>query len=181
MFLQTVFIVSTLLTVLSAIMVVFTRNIMYACIYLLGSLIGVAGLYLTLGADILAATQLLVYIGGVVILMVFAVMLTGGQDFMKSSKFALSKEPFMGSVKTYLIAFFSAGVIGSVVFKLIVNIIGKVPSQAINSRDPLVSTVEKIGVMLVTDHILAFEIASVLLLGAMVGAAMIARPKRGTL
>ena len=181
MFLQTVFIVSALLTVLSAVMVVFTRNIMHACVYLLGSLIGIAGLYLTLGADILAATQLLVYIGGVVILMVFAVMLTGGQDFMKSKRFTLFKEPFMGSVKTYLIAFFSAAVIGSVAFKLILNIIGKVPSTVTNSREPLVSTVERIGVMLVTDHVLAFEIASILLLGAMVGAAMIARPKRGSM
>ena len=181
MFLQSVFIVSALLTVLSSIMVIFTRNIMYACVYLLGSLIGVAGLYLTLGADLLAATQLLVYIGGVVILMVFAVMITGGQDFMKSQKFALSKVPFMGNMKTYIIGFFSAAVMGSVVYKLVINIITRVPAVTTDSREALQSTVEKIGVMLVTDHILAFEIASVLLLGAMIGASMIARPKRGSM
>ena len=83
MFLQVVFILSALLTVLSAVMVVFTRHIMYAAVYLLGSLIGVAGLYLTLGADTLAATQLLVYVGGILIIMISAIMLTGGQDFMK--------------------------------------------------------------------------------------------------
>ena len=51
---------------------------MHACVSLLTVLFGVAGLYATLSADFLAATQLVVYVGGVVILMLFAIMLTGG-------------------------------------------------------------------------------------------------------
>ncbi len=176
MFLQIVFILSALLTVLSALMVVFTRHIMYSAIYLLGSLIGVAGLYLTLGADVLAATQLLVYVGGVVIIMVFAIMLTGGQDFMKNVKFSLAQVPFMGNLRTYLWGGFAAIVLGSILVKLMSNIVMKFSSSAeVLSYQ---STVEVLGKQLVTEHVLVFEIASILLLGALIGAATIARPAK---
>ena len=174
MFLQTVFILSVLLTVLSAIMVVATRHIMYSAVYLLGSLIGVAGLYLTLNADVLAATQLLVYVGGVVILMVFAIMLTGGQDFMKAVSNTISQVPFMGNLKTYIIGGLAALVIGSVVYGLLINTLSRITPKG--SENVFTSSVEIIGQYLVTRHVLVFEIASILLLGAMIGAATIARP-----
>ena len=65
---------------------------MHACIYLLMSLIGTAGLYFTLGADFLGATQLVVYVGGVVILMLFAVMLTGGGALLGDLDLALREQ-----------------------------------------------------------------------------------------
>ncbi len=52
-------------------------------------------------------------------------------------------------------------------------------SVSVNPNTPFESTVDKIGFSLITDHVLAFEISSVLLLGALVGAAIIARPRRG--
>ena len=76
---------------------------MHACIYLLMSLIGTAGFYFTLGVDFLAATQLVVYVGGVVILMLFAVMLTGGGlEIKKIGWQILSYIPPMGSMKSYV-------------------------------------------------------------------------------
>lgn len=176
MFLEIVFILSALLTILSAVMVVFSRHIMYAAVYLLGSLIGVAGLYLTLGADTLAATQLLVYVGGVVILMVFAIMLTGGQDFMKNIRSGFMQVPFMGNVKTYVFGGLAALIIGGVITKLISNIIVRFTqhSEVLSYQ----TTIELIGQKLVTDHVLVFEISSVLLLGALIGAATIARPMK---
>jgi NADH-quinone oxidoreductase subunit J len=75
-FLNILFILSTILTLVSSVLAVVTRDIMHSCIYLLGALLGVAGLYVTLGADFVAASQIMVYVGGVVILMLFAVMLT---------------------------------------------------------------------------------------------------------
>ncbi len=174
MFLQVVFILSALLTVVSAVMVVFTRHIMYAAVYLLGSLIGVAGLYLTLGADTLAATQLLVYVGGILIIMIFAIMLTGGQDFMKNSRKSFLQVPFMGNVKTYVFGGLAALVMGSIGTKLIMNVADRFSehSEMLSYQ----STIEVIGEALVTDHVLVFEISSVLLLGALIGAATIARP-----
>lgn len=176
-FFQITFILSAVLTIVSAILVATTRHIMHACVYLLGTLIGVAGLYLTLGADLVAATQLTVYVGGVVILMVFAVMLTGGQDFIKHIKHSMLSAPFMGNIKTYFVGLFSAAVLGFVIFHLLSNVVGRYrPTPFVD--EVFRSSLERIGTDLVTTHILAFEIASVLLLGAMVGAAIIARPKK---
>ena len=175
MFGNILFLTSALLAILGAIGVVVTKNIMHACVYLLASLVGVAGLYLTLGADFVAATQLVVYVGGVVILMVFAVMLTGGTDSQSTNRFGIVKIPMMGNVKTYIIGGFGALVASSVVFKLIFDIF---EGHEAKTQMAFEKTVEKIGMLLVSDHVLAFEISSVLLLGALVGAAVIARPKR---
>jgi NADH-quinone oxidoreductase subunit J len=172
------FVISALFTVCGAIAVVFVKDIMHACMFLLLTLMGVAGLYLTLGADFVAATQLAVYVGGVVILMVFAVMLTGGTKNQTANKFGMIKIPSMGNVKTYVIG----GITAIMTFFIIFRILGKVLSNAASSATtalPYTETVERIGVALVTDHVLAFEISSVLLLGALVGAAIIARPRKG--
>lgn len=165
---------SVTLVVVSTAAVLMEKNIMRACLALLGSLFGVAGLYACLGADFLAAIQLVVYAGGVVILMLFAVMLTGGTED-RPNRFGIEKIPAMGNQKTYVIAFLSAAVVAMIVMKLFANI---EKSQAVKELPAYESTVEQIGILLATDHILAFEISSILLLGALIGAAVIARPKR---
>lgn len=175
MFEDTLFFLSACMTVIGATGVVFSKNLMHACVLLLATLFGIAGLYACIGADFLAASQLVIYAGGVVILMLFAVMLTGGSSD-HSNKFGIEKIPGMGSTKTYVIAGFSVLVISLTVLKLIANFMktfdqGELPA--------FTSTVEKIGTLLVTDHVISFEISSILLLGALVGAAVIARPKRG--
>src|SRR2546430_13484712 len=71
-----VFYLIALITVVSAGMVAFSRNIIYSAFSLLGTFGGVAGLYVFLGADFVAAVQLLIYVGGILILILFAVMLT---------------------------------------------------------------------------------------------------------
>jgi len=175
MFLNFVFLSSALLTVASAVMVLFTQNIMHACVYLLGALMGVAGLYVTLGADFVATTQIMVYVGGVVILMVFAVMLTGGKDFVSRAQKLLNLIPSMGNRWSYGVGIVSGVVLLASISQLICNAIKFYPQPENLS---FTSTVEAIGKLLITDHVLAFEISSVLLLGALVGAAVIARPKR---
>lgn len=174
MFIDIMFILSALLTLGGAFGVVASKNIMHSCVYLLGSLFGVAGLYAVLGADFLAATQLVVYAGGVVILMLFAIMLTGGHREMVN-KFGLDKIPSMGTARTFIIGTASSLVIGFVILKILASVM---KSYAPGELPPFTSSVEKIGVLLATDHVLAFEISSVLLLGALVGAAVISRPRR---
>lgn len=147
---------------------------MHACLYLLASLFGVAGLYACIGADFLAATQLVVYAGGVVILMLFAIMLTGGTG-NKINRYGLEKVAAMGNKKTYFFAGF-AGIISSlVILKIIASVLRAQPNVVLSANEP---TVERLGTLLATDHILAFEISSVLLLGALVGAAVISRPRK---
>ncbi len=172
MFDQILFILSAILTMGGALAVVFARNLMHACTFLLASFFGVAGLYATLNADFLAATQLVVYAGGVVILMLFAVMLTGGAQ-SSFNKFGLEKIPGMGNSKTYTAAGLSVIVMTAVIYKIMKSAI-QLPTQG---EMPYESTVEKLGTLLITDHVLAFELSSILLLGALVGAAVIARPR----
>ena len=64
------------LTLLSALFILFTRNILYAAFALMLTFLGVAGIFIFLGAEFVAITQVLVYVGGIVILIVFGVMLT---------------------------------------------------------------------------------------------------------
>jgi NADH-quinone oxidoreductase subunit J len=173
-FSNTLFLLSAALTLGGAFAVLYSKNLMHACLYLLGSLFGVSGLYACIGADFLAATQLVVYAGGVVILMLFAIMLTGGSSD-KINKYGLKKIPGMGNFSTYFIAGISALVASLVVLKIIANVLKAQAPAALTMNEP---TVFKLGVLLVTDHILAFEISSVLLLGALIGAAIISRPRR---
>jgi NADH-quinone oxidoreductase subunit J len=168
------FLVSAALTLGGAFAVLWVDDLMHACIYLLASLFGIAGLYACIGADFLAATQLVVYAGGVVILMLFAVMLTGGSA-NKINRFGLEKIPGMGNIKTKIAGGISAFVIGIVILKIIVNVLKAQPSNTIAANE---ASVEKLGMLLSTDHILAFEISSVLLLGALIGAAIISRPRK---
>ncbi len=174
MFTNTLFLLSAALTVGGALAVVYSQNLMHACIYLLASLFGVSGLYACIGADFLAATQLVVYAGGVVILMLFAIMLTGGSG-NKINRYGLEKIAAMGNKKTYFFAGFAGILTSLVLLKIIANILKAQPNTVLSANEP---TVAKLGTLLATDHILAFEISSVLLLGALVGAAIISRPRK---
>ena len=176
MFVQILFGLSALLTIGSVIGVVATKNIMHSCVFLLGTLLGVAGLYATLGADFVAVTQIMVYVGGVVILMLFAVMLTGGKDFISKAQNLLGLAPTMGNKWTYSLAGLVSLVFVLTNVKLLSNIITDAGPKTFGNEMP--STVSQLGHLLVKDHVLAFEISSVLLLGALVGAAIIARPKK---
>lgn len=174
MFINTMFLFSAAATIVGAFLTAVSKNLMHACIYLLLTLFGVAGLYATLGADFLAAAQLVVYAGGVVILMLFAIMLTGGVE-QAFNKFGLKKVAAMGTTKTYTIACAMMLVISFVLMKILAPIL-KIQKHV--QLEDMQSTVDAIGTKLITDHVLAFEISSILLLGALVGAAVISRPRR---
>lgn len=174
MFNNFLFLSSAALTLGGAFAVLWVEDLMHACIYLLAALFGVAGLYACIGADFLAATQLVVYAGGVVILMLFAVMLTGGSA-NKINRFGLEKIPGMGNKKTKIVAGVSTFFIALVILKIMVGVLKVQPSANVTANE---LSVEKLGTILATDHILAFEISSVLLLGALIGAAIISRPRK---
>lgn len=89
-------------TVLLALATVFTKHIFRSAIYLMGVLTLSAGLYLLLGSEFLAGVQVLVYVGGIVVLLVFAVMLTQSQDLLEDHPTLLRK--LIGAIAA--IAFF---------------------------------------------------------------------------
>ena len=157
-----VFWVFAIVTVASGAVVVLARSLIYNAFALLFTFFGVAGLYVLLGADFLAATQLLVYVGGILVLLLFGVMLTH-----RIYDLDLRTE------KTQL----APGLIVAVgIFIVFTNaaIVTEWPSVA---RAPAATT-QAIGRLFLGEYLLAFEAASVLLLVALIGAAMIVRRKK---
>ena len=140
--------------------VVFSRNIIHSGFSLLGTFAGVAGLYALLSANFLAAVQILIYVGGVLIVILFAIMLTRGiQDAKKSN-------PSTGLIPATLLAI----VIAAVLIFIAVSFPWK-------SNPPVAAaaTVPLIGNALLDKYLIPFEMLSLLLLAALIGAVMIVR------
>ena len=159
-----VFFVFALVTVVSAFVVVFSRNIMYAAFSLLFTFFGVAGLYVLLHADFLAVTQVLIYVGGILVLLLFGVMLTNKVISVDIKTGTLQTAPAL--IITAIVAGTLAGLFYST-WK----------TTPVTAPQVQVSTTMTIGEMLMTSYLLPFEVASVILLVALVGAAFMARKK----
>ncbi len=149
------------LTVGSACVVAFSKNIVRSAFSLLLTFWGVAGLYALCGADFLAAAQVLIYVGGILVLILFAVMLTH-----KISEFKLSNDASYTPIS--FLAFLSVLLILTFVVTYAVDWpeLGQVNPQP---------TSGPIGQALMREYLLPFEIVSVLLLAALIGAAFLAR------
>jgi NADH-quinone oxidoreductase subunit J len=160
-----IFYVFALITVISAVIVVFSRNIMYAAFSLMFTFFGVAAIYVLLHADFLAVTQVLIYVGGILVLLLFGVMLTNKVINVDIKTGVLQTGPAL--VVTAIVAGTLAGLFYSTWRSL--------PPTA----EPVkVTTTTGIGQMLMTSYVLPFEIASVILLVALIGAAFMARRNR---
>lgn len=159
--LTVLFYVFAALTLLPALVVVFSRSLIHAAFSLLFTFMGVAGLYVLLNADFIAVAQIMVYIGGILILLVFGVMLT---------RRATDVEIQASVMKTLPATIVVAAVLGTLLVTL-------VPAQWIQIDDmPAIDgTALEIGELLMTTFILPFEVAGILLLVAVMGAALIAR------
>jgi NADH-quinone oxidoreductase subunit J len=150
------------LTVFSAWAIVFSRNIVRMSVYLLLTLGGAAGMYFMLNAEFIAAIQLIVYAGGTLILIIFGVMLT-------------SKNPFL-QLQTALWERFAGPAVGLAVASLLILAMVHTPivGQSLPA-DPGYKQVEFIGRALLSRYLVPFEVAGVLLLVVMIGAAYMAR------
>jgi len=162
------FYIFALLTAGSALLVVISRNIVRTAVALLFTLIGVAGLYFLLNAEFLAAAQLVVYVGGTLILIIFGVMLTSKSPF---SRF----EPKFAEVML-------AVVIAAVLFwALCLAYQDARPAFAANALSYSAGyPVGRLGVELLGDYLIPFELISLLLLVVMIGAAYLAKGRRHT-
>ena len=147
-------------TIVSAAGVAFSNNIVYSAFALMGAFMGVAGLYVFLAADFVAAIQVLIYVGGILVLMVFAVMLTHSIADVRISNRSVGRLP----------AFLVLGAIGFVMGQAILGA-GWV-SKPLTTPQP---TTNVIGNAFLTDYVLPFELASVVLLAALIGAVVLSR------
>ncbi|MCB0100411.1 MAG: NADH-quinone oxidoreductase subunit J [Anaerolineales bacterium] len=161
---QIIFIVVALYTLGSALMVVTTRNLIHAALWLVSTLFGVAVTYALMNANFIAVVQVVVYIGAIAILFIFAVMLT--RKDMRDSGPQMNKNWWLGALVAVLVfaglAFMLSGWSG----------FSKVAADLPSGFD----SVSLLGEALVSPqaYVLPFEVASVLLLAALVGAVYVA-------
>ncbi len=148
-----------LLTVGSGAVVVFANRLIHAVFALLFTFFGTAGLYIFLGADFVAGAQVMVYVGGILVLMVFGVMLT---NRIYDVRILAERVNFKRSI-----------VVVGVGFALLAGIMMKTPWNVAQAAEPASSTAE-IGSLLMTTYLLPFEVAAMLLLAALIGASMLA-------
>src|SRR5262245_10981344 len=158
-----VFYLFAAITVLSGAVVVLALSLIYIAFALLFTFFGVAGLYLLLGADFLAATQLLVYVGGILVLLLFGVMLTH-----KLYDLDLKSE----------VTQFVPGIIISVGLFLVLTVTALRTPWAVGAGRAPQPTTRAIGQLFMKQYLLPVEAASVLLLVALMGAAMIVRRRK---
>ena len=161
-----VFWLMSLVMLISAIMVVSLKNVFHCALFLILCLFSVAGLFILLEAEFLAAAQVLIYVGAVAILMIFAIMLSSNLADKK-----IRQKSYNALSVAFATIIFAIGTIALLVItktelhELWDNYRGTLPPD----------NIALLGKYLMTEYMLPFEVISVLLLAAMIGAIVLAR------
>jgi NAD(P)H-quinone oxidoreductase subunit 6 len=155
-----IFYALAIITIGSALITAFSRNIVHSAFALFGALAGVAGIYALLAADFLFIIQIFIYIGGILVVTIFAVMLTQGIAEVNVSNRAVGVLP---ALVTVILA-------GVVMFYAII----RTPWYRTGLRS-IAPTTYGIGNAFLGPYVLPFEIASIVLLAALIGAIVITR------
>ena len=146
-----------------AFLTVLSRDIFHSAIWLALTLLSIAGIYFYLDAEFLGVIQVLVYVGGIITLFIFAIKLTAhiGDTTIRQT----NKQVLLSSV------------VSIIFFYLLFKIIGSNP-WASNHQEAQTISLKQIGESLMTGYVLPFEFISLLLLAAMVGAIVIGKVKK---
>jgi NADH-quinone oxidoreductase subunit J len=161
-----------LVTVIGALKVVMTRSIIHAAFWLFPVFAGIAAFYLFLGAQFLAAIQVLIYIGAILVLIIFAVTLTRNamdSDDAQSNRLVV---PVALAALLLLVALGGA-ILTTGWYPAVASLTHVGLTAALNVTD-----IAALGVVFLQQYLLPFEIASVLLLAGMIGAIVLARKER---
>jgi NADH-quinone oxidoreductase subunit J len=164
---QIIFIIVSVATLGAALITVTNRNLFHSALWLIATLFGVAALFVLLEAGFLAAVQVLLYIGAIATLIIFAVMLT--RRLMVIGREAVNSEWWLSAA------------LAGVLVVLLLAIVARVPSWSAAAPQTDVSgSIAQLGQALVNPdlYVLPFETASVMLLVALIGAIIIAREGR---
>jgi len=149
------------ITLISAMVVVFSRNVIYSAFSLLFTFLGVAGLYVLLQADFLAIAQIMIYVGGILVLLIFGVMLTNKVTDVDIRS---------GTIHTLPGTIIVAVLLGTLA-RIMIGTAWSVKPEGAAAE----TTARSLGELLMGSFLLPFETAAVLLLVAVMGAALIAR------
>jgi NADH-quinone oxidoreductase subunit J len=150
--------------VISAVMVVTNRNVFHAALFLLLTFFCVGATYVTLRAELLAAIQVLVYAGAVMVLFLFAILIVNVPRSLRLQQWNSQSS----------LAVILAGLTGLWMIIVTAKVFGKLTLPATAATEPL-GTPTAVGRLVFSDYILPFELASLVLLAAMVGAIYLAR------
>jgi NADH:ubiquinone oxidoreductase subunit 6 (subunit J) len=156
------FILVSLIVIVSATVAAFARNIVNAAYSLFFTLLGMAGFYILLGSDFLAVTQVIVYVGGILVLLMFGVLLTNRteQELQEDGRL-----------------FGLAGVVAALFFFVVLAQIIFTSNWGERVESEMIPNTTGIGKGLLTTYVLPFEFSSVTLLVCLIGAAYMARRK----
>jgi NAD(P)H-quinone oxidoreductase subunit 6 len=155
-----VFLGLSAMVVVASALIAFSKNLIYSAFALLGAFFGVAGLFVLLGADFLAVIQVLVYVGGILVLYLFAVMMTSGISDVKVTNRSIAVK---AAVPAFLILLL---LLGRLIYK----------TQWFTAEThAFIPTTAGIGNALLTEYLLPFELISILLLATLIGAVAMAR------
>ncbi len=155
------FYLSTILTLAAAVMVVTLRNVFHCALALILTLLGIAVVYISLRAEFLAVIQILLYVGAIMTLVIFAIMLTSriGDKTIPQN----NQQGVLSFILLALFNFFFIGAVLSAPWKLNpVSLVANVDTRSL-------------GVALMNEYVFPFEIISVVLIAALVGAVVIGR------
>lgn len=157
------FAVLTVMTLGGGLGVVSSRNLFHSALFLVLSLAGVVGYYVLLDAGFLAVVQLMVYIGAISILIIFAIMLSRGM--MVAGQKQRNDQWWMGLL------------VGFLVFVVLVVVVWQVawPIADVQALQSPNTDIGQLGVALLGPYVIPFEVVSVLLLAALIGAIILAR------
>jgi NADH-quinone oxidoreductase subunit J len=161
---QILFYFFALLAIGSAILMVTRRNIVHSAVFLISTLLATAGIFLQLQAEFLFVVQIILYVGGIMVLFIFVIMLVNLDVALRQIQF--NRQKYVAAVLTLVLA-------AQVFFALWVARAGL---NLTNPADKMpVRNTEAIGDAIFLRYMLPFEIASVLLLVAMIGAVVMAK------
>ena len=163
---QVLFFILAAIAVLTALNVILQRNPLYSALSLIGTLASLSAIYLTLHAQFIAAIQIVVYAGAIMVLFIFVIMLLN----VPKTQPMIEKHRMLG----YLAIPFAGGLIAEA-FYVLQKLPDKNPAFLTDLSDRSVGSTYSIGFDLFTRYLLPFEVTSVLILMAVVGAMVLAR------
>jgi len=173
---QVLFYVMSFIALGSALFVAVTKNLVRSIFMFFITLFALAGLYVLALADFVAITQVVIYVGGILVLILFAFMLSGRE---RLNIIAQQRKPFIsvGKLPAFLLAGLFLIVLVNMIFKTDANSLEWIKNsvEQKNVIQPDAATTENIGVNLMTGYLLPFEAVSILLMVALVGAAHLSR------
>jgi NADH-quinone oxidoreductase subunit J len=155
------------LSILSALLVVFSRNPVHSVLYLILTFFTITGQYILLNAQFLAVVNIIVYAGAIMVLFLFVIMFLNLRNEAEKQKSTLLQV--------------GAAVAGGSLFLIVIGALRQISTTkpSLETFDSQIGMVQNLGIVLFTDFLLPFELASILLLVSMIGAVLVARREEG--